>query len=154
MGFGTQVLRAVVASTATEGLRSAHVCPRQSPTAPIGTHSIPSPIFSSSTSPPKHVPDGRAGLGGLAEEEAEFLEGLGEGVFSRHDAGCVKNRSVRDGVSGRIPQRLSAWVGELTWGVSQWGVVRGWSWSKRWPWFTFEAAGIGWRWIGWVLCTK
>lgn len=32
----------------------------------------------------KHVPDGCAGFRGLAEEKTQLLEGLGEGVFSRH----------------------------------------------------------------------
>lgn len=31
-----------------------------------------------------YIPDRRADLGGLAKQEAQFLEGLGEGVFSRH----------------------------------------------------------------------
>lgn len=42
----------------------------------------------------RYIPNRRADLGGLAKQEAQFLEGLGEGVFARH---CVVVGIVDEG---------------------------------------------------------
>lgn len=138
--FGSVGAGSVVLPAATDGLRSAPVCPRSRqqpnrrpfhPLSRIHRHGSP-----------KHVPDGRAGLGGLAEEEAEFLEGLGEGVFSRHGAGCVRNRSVRDGGFGGgyrgdwcLGRRIDA-------GVSQWASSESGRGRKEWPWLLLRLLGL------------
>jgi hypothetical protein len=40
------------------------------------------------------VPCGSAGLGGLAEEEAELLQALGEDVLARHDVGLTDVKDI------------------------------------------------------------
>jgi hypothetical protein len=55
------------------------------------------------------MPCGRAGLGGLAEEEAELLQALGEDVLARHGDGMagVEDREVSQlgGTKGRLIHR-------------------------------------------------
>jgi hypothetical protein len=57
------------------------------------------------------MPCGRAGLGGLAEEEAELLQALGEDVLARHGdgmAGVGRSRGIttwRDERTSYSPRR-------------------------------------------------
>lgn len=88
-----------------------------------------------------HVPDGRAGLGGLAEEEADLLEGLGEGVFARHGGRGILVRSGDDGCiwRGRVRPAGSPVVARALWlfgGISI-GRVRGFVFKRRSSWVYF-----------------